>query len=131
MMAKPLQFRKRIPVFVLAPAYVAVTVVLIGVWFGVTLTPLQGFYFGPYSISLMGGSSRREVPVRWVYKTAPGRQPVLAHDADVTSAARSQNHPIPLNLSPEAKAEGWTDLVLTTRPYAVEDFEAILQHQFF
>jgi hypothetical protein len=132
-MAGPLQFRRRFPFLLLILFFVfsgALTIPL-GVWFALTLTPLQKQYFGPYAITAMPGGTHRSVPFRWVYKTAPKRQPELAHDADVVSATKPGNPALPLNLSPDALAEGWTGLVLTTRADRVADSGPILQEQFF
>ena len=79
----------------------------------------------------MPGEASQNVPLRWVYKTAPKRQPELAHDADVASATNSGNPALPLKLSPDALAEGWTGLVLTTRSGRVAGFAPVLQEQFF
>ena len=132
-MAAPLQFRRRFPflLLILFFAFSGALAVPLGVWFAVTLTPLQKQYFGPYAITAMPGGTTRSVPLKWVYKTAPKRQPELAHDADVVSATKPGNPALPLKLSPDALAEGWTGLVLTTRADRVADFGAVLQEQFF
>ena len=132
-MAGPLQFRRRFPFLLLILFFVfsGALAIPFGVWFALTLTPLQKQYFGPYAITAMPGGTARSVPFRWVYKTAPKRQPELAHDADVVSATKPSNPALPLQLSPDALAEGWTGLVLTTRADRVADFGPVLQEQFF
>jgi hypothetical protein len=79
----------------------------------------------------MSGGTARNVPFRWAYKTAPKRQPEFAHDADVVSATKPGNPALPLKLSPDALAEDWTGLVLTTRADRVANFGPVLQEQFF
>ena len=132
-MAGPLQFRRRFSflLLILFFAFSGALAIPLGVWFALTLTPLQKQYFGPYAITAMPGGTARNVPFRWVYKTAPKRQPELAHDADVVSATKPGNPALPLQLSPDALAEGWTGLVLTTRADSVADFGPVLQEQFF
>ena len=132
-MAGPLQFRRRFPFLLLILFFIfsGALAIPLGVWFALTLTPLQKQYFGPYAITAMPGGTTRSVPLKWVYKTAPKRQPELAHDADVVSATKPGNPALPLKLSPDALAEGWTDLVLTTRADRVADFGPVLQEQFF
>jgi hypothetical protein len=132
-MAGPLQFRRRFPFLLLILFFVfsGALALPLGVWFALTLTPLQKQYFGPYAITTMPGGTAQNVPLRWVYKTAPKRQPELAHDADVVSATKPGNPALPLQLSPDALAEGWSGLVLTTRADRVADFGPVLQEQFF
>jgi hypothetical protein len=132
-MAPPLQFRRRFPFLLLILFFVfsGALAISFGVWFALTLTPLQKQYFGPYAIAAMPGEAAQSVPLRWVYKTAPKRQPELAHDADVVSATNPANRALPLKLSSDALAEGWTGLVLTQRSGRVADFGAVLQEQFF
>jgi hypothetical protein len=47
------------------------------------------------------------------------------------SATNPGNRALPLKLSLDALAEGWTGLVLTTRSGNVADFGSVLQEQFF
>jgi hypothetical protein len=103
-MAGPLQFRRRFPFLLLILFFVfsGALALPLGVWFALTLTPLQKQYFGPYAITTMPGGTAQNVPLRWVYKTAPKRQPELAHDADVVSATKPGNPALPLKLSPNA-----------------------------
>jgi hypothetical protein len=85
-MAAPLQFRRRFSFLILILFFVfsGALAVPLGAWFTLTLTPLQKQYFGPYAIAAMPGEAAQSVPLRWVYKTAPKRQPELAHDADAS-----------------------------------------------
>ena len=76
-MAGPLQFRRRFPflLLILFVAFSGALAVPLGVWFALTLTPLQKEYFGPYAITAMPGGAARSVPLKWVYNTASKRQP--------------------------------------------------------
>ncbi len=78
-------------------------------WSWFLLTPLQKQYFPAYTAMAVQGS--RPLPVWWIWKTAPKHKPELAGDEDVVSAPAADRGVLPLALSPEAQAKGWTGLV--------------------
>jgi hypothetical protein len=104
------------------------------VWFSVFLTPLQKQYFGAYVTAPMARTMVRRaanVPVWWVSKTARKRKPELALDADVVAAPASGNQALPLDLSPEARAAGWTGLTSSRQLNSADVIEKVLREGFF
>ncbi len=130
-MPRPLQFRSQFPwsILLLLFACLGAIAVSFGIWFEVSLTPLQKQYLGAYVTSAMENGTARDVPVAYVLKTAPERKPQLAHDADVVPWT---DPVLPMQLSPAGRAEGWTGVALDTphlcSPEALEPF---LREQFF
>ncbi len=81
------------------------------VWNRTLLTPVERYYFGTYwRCSWFESGPTRLTKVRWLYKTAPRKKQELALDSDVLSAP-SDEHEIPVQLSPAARDAGWTGLV--------------------
>jgi hypothetical protein len=130
-MPQPLRFRRRRPgiltgLIILHVGFAA----SFALWFSLALSPLQKQYFPTYLAIGMTGRSVKTFPVWWVWKTGPKRKSLLALDADVISAKVASPKELPLALSPEAQAEGWTGLVRTKRIDRIEDQEAGLQDFF-
>jgi hypothetical protein len=130
-MPQPLRFRRRWPgilagLFILHVGFAA----SFALWFSLALSPLQKQYFPTYLAIGMSGKSVKTVPVWWIWKTGPKRKPLFALDADVVSAKAASPKELPLALSPEAQAAGWTGLVRTRRIDPIEDQEAGLQEFF-
>lgn len=80
-------------------------------WFWFALSPLQKQYFPTYFTATVTGSVGLSEPVWWIWKTAPKRKPMLAHEPDVVPATHPGHPVLSLALSPAAKAGGWTGLV--------------------
>jgi hypothetical protein len=132
---RPLSFRKRrtllpmllLLIFVL-PFGFAVPFAL---WSSFILSPLQKQYFPTYMAMAMTGKTAGTPSVWWIWKTGPKRKPELAGEADVVSAPAADRKSLPLALSPEAQAEGWTGLLRAQQAGNVSGQEAILQNEFF
>lgn len=133
-MTRPLEFRRRFPGLPILLVLVSPVLFagLFGGWFALSLTPLQAQYFGSYmGSSLMGGGSRK-TSVTYILKTAPLHKPEIAHDADVVSLRSAPRRQLPLGLSAEAQAAGWTALVRDrAHSYSSEELATTLQEQFF
>jgi hypothetical protein len=99
-------------------------------WFLLALSPLQRQYFPTYLAIGMTGKSVQTAPVWWIWKTGPKRKPLLALDADVVSSKATSPKELPLALSPEAQAAGWTGLVRMKRFDRTEDQEEGLRDFF-
>jgi hypothetical protein len=81
------------------------------VWNRTLLTPVERYYLGAYwRCSWFESGPTRLTKIRWLYKTAPRKKNELALDSDVLSAP-SDEHEIPVQLSPAARNAGWTGLV--------------------
>jgi len=132
-MPRPLQFRRRFSVLIPFLVFVLSGAIALpfALWFSFALTPLQKQYFPAYVAAAMTGSTARSVPVWWVWKTAPKRKPELAQNADVISATNTGHPKLPLKLSPDAQAEGWTGLMQAKRMGRPEEDGPILQDEFF
>ncbi|MDQ2839439.1 MAG: type IV secretion system DNA-binding domain-containing protein [Acidobacteriota bacterium] len=131
-MPGPLQFRSRFMVLPLLVFVFSGAIALpFALWFSFALTPLQRQYFPAYVAAAMTGSTAKSVPVWWIWKTAPKRKPELAQNADVISVMNTGHRKLPLKLSPEAQAEGWTGLMQAKRMGRPEDDGPILQDEFF
>ncbi len=112
---------------VLAASFVA--------WSTFALSPLQRQYFGTYSLvetaGGMPGGLNRTAWVWWIQKTGPKRKPELAHNTDVVSATKPSGLQLPLTLSPEAQADGWTGLVSVKQKKRISEFGPVLQAQIY
>lgn len=134
-MPRPLSFRKRrtllpmllLLIFVL-PFGFAVPFVL---WFSLALSPLQKQYFPTYMAMAMTGETGRTPPVGWIWKTKPKHKPELAEESDVVSAPAIGRKGLPLAVSPEARAKGWTGLVRAQQMGSPRGEREILQDDFF
>jgi len=131
---RPLQFRRSflwlmVSFALLLPIAVAVPY---AVWFSFILTPLQKEYLGTYmSCSMLSGTAK-DVSSRSVLLNGPRRKPELAHDADVIEISPAPDPTLPMALSPEARAAGWTSLKWDDRHlYRSADLAPFLQAQFF
>ncbi len=112
-------------------------------WFMLTLNPLQKQYIAPYMAAAMSGELERAAahsqgagrdrsfPVTWVYKTAPGRSPELAREPDVVRAETPGRPELPLELSSEARAEGWAGLEIVKAAERPALYAAAVQRDFF
>ena len=77
-------------------------------WLAWRLTPLQNFYLGTYTASSLGKENPQSTTtIRWALKTGPGRKPQPVTEADVVPAATGKRRELPVQLSPEAIADGW------------------------
>ncbi len=133
-MPRPLQFRRSfiwviLTLALLLPVAIAVPY---AIWFSYLLTPLQKQYLGTYLSCSMLDEPTRTVSYRSVLLTAPKRQPVLAHDADVIELSPAPEPVLPMALSSEARAAGWKVLQWDDRHlYRPGDLAPYLQAQFF
>ncbi|SNT44490.1 Type IV secretory pathway, VirD4 component, TraG/TraD family ATPase [Granulicella rosea] len=129
-MPRPLQFRRRwTGVFVTLLLLCGSFAASFTLWFSLTLSPLQKQYFPTYLAIGLSEGTARIVPVWWIWKTAPGRSPQLAADADVV--AFTGRREVPLALSPMAQSQGWTGLLRARQRDSSQDEGAVLQAQFF
>jgi hypothetical protein len=131
-MSRPLHFRRRWTV-VLAGLFVLFGgfAVSFSLWFWLVLSPLQKQYFPTYMAMEMTGGSVGTSPVWWIWKTGPKHKPELANDADVVSAKVADPTELPLALSPEARAAGWTGLMRAKQIDRAGGEAASLQDGFF
>ena len=132
-MPRPLNFRRR---WTLVPLLFLVLAVGFAVpfalWFSLALSPLQKQYFPTYMAIAMTGETARTFPVWWIWKTGPKRKPELAEDSDVVaSAPAADRKSLPLALSPEAQAKGWTGLFRAKQMDSSRGENVILQDEFF
>ncbi len=129
-----LQFRRRsilLPLllfFVLLPVGFALPFFL---YVSFELSPLQKQYFPAYMAMAMTGRTGKTFPVSWVLKTGPKKKPELATDEEVVAAPAVGRGTLPLALSPEAQAHGWTGLIQAKRTDALRNQETILQDDYF
>ena len=116
---------------------VAILAVLLGLpvlpmaaWFAWQMPPLQKWYLMAY----LDSTERAKQPgattdVRWVFKTAPGRQHILTIDRDVIS---SSDRKLPIQLSQSAIDDGWRGVEMSS-PQLVNstELEQFLQEDFY
>ncbi len=132
-MLRPLMFRRRrwtaifVGLFIVHAGFAA----SFALWFSLALSPLQKQYLPTYMAIGMTGGRAKTFPVWWIWKTGPKRKPLLALHADVVSAKIASPTDLPLSLSPEAQAAGWTGLVRTKQVGRPEDEASVLQDGFF
>lgn len=103
-------------------------------WHRFVLTPLQRLYFTAFAWNeTQGGPGGTKLSgiVKTAYKPAPRRRPEIAHDGDVVSAADTGNPALPMKLSPEAHAQGWTELTLLSQYFGPDQYRPFLEEQFF
>ncbi|MGH9607460.1 MAG: type IV secretion system DNA-binding domain-containing protein [Terracidiphilus sp.] len=80
-------------------------------WFTVAMPPLQRYYLLAYVESAEAGkTSGSTTPVRWLYKTASGREHALVMNPDVVSASGGK---LPVRLSSSAANDGWTKIEMS------------------
>src|ERR1700733_6816798 len=112
---RPMQFPRRFPwliALVLLP-FSGVLFLPLGLWYWLAYPPVQHYYLGAYFESaFVDDHSTVAVPMQWLYKTAPGKKRELAMVADVVSDSADNDFHLPMKLSPRARDEGWTGLVL-------------------
>ncbi len=75
-----------------------------------TLPPVERAYLPSYALSTFGETSPHGMtPIRWIMKTGPKRQPVTLLPGDAVTDIHAKNQ---IALSPAAKAEGWTGILI-------------------
>lgn len=133
-MTRPLQFPRpgtALPLLLLA-ALAAGFALSFWFWFSFGLTLLQQQYLPSYAALTMAGKlTTRPMPTEWIWKAGPHRAPALAWDADVVEAAAAGGQGLPLALSPEARAEGWTGLRRVRASMRPGEAEAELREGFY
>ena len=132
---RPMQFPRRFPwliALVLLP-FSGVLFLPLGLWYWLAYPPVQHYYLGAYfEGAFVGDHSTVAVPVQWLYKTAPGKKRELAMVADVVSDSAGNDLHLPMKLSPRARDEGWTGLVLGPREaITAAKLKPYLQETFF
>jgi hypothetical protein len=129
---RPLRFQRRwslLPMlFLVLPLGLAASYL---VWFSFVLTPLQQQYLASYMAVSGAAKSSRPLPVWWIVKTAPKQKSHFAEDADVVSRKNVGRGKLPLTLSPEARAGGWTGLLRVKNMEKPQAAEAMLREQFY
>ena len=133
-MPRPFGFRRRSPILLLLGLFLLLPVVFalpFSLWFSLALSPLQKQYFPAYMATAMTGRTAKTFPVAWVWKIGPKKKSELAEEGDVVSAPAVGRGTLPLALSPEARANGWTGLLQAKRTDALRSQETILQDDFF
>ena len=132
-MPRPLRFRSGLGKILGSVFFFSLGFVLAyTLWFSFVLSPLQKLYLPSYlALPMTTRSASATFPVWWIWKTAPKRKPELAEDADVVSVKASRPKDLPLALSPEAQAGGWTGLVRIKQMGRAQDEAATLQDGFF
>jgi len=130
--ARPLTFRGRWPGFLILLFLLPVGFALpFTLWFSFILSPLQKQYFPTYMAMAMTQGTARTFPVWWIWKTGPKHRPELADDTDVVSAPVADRKSLPLAVSPEARAKGWTGLLRAKQMGSPQDEKESLQDGFF
>jgi Type IV secretion-system coupling protein DNA-binding domain len=136
---RAMQFPRRFPwliALVLLP-FSGVLFLPLALWYWLSYPPVQHYYLEPYFESAFVGTfegdhSTVAVPVHWLYKTAPGKKRELAMVADVVSDSAGNDLHLPMKLSPIARGEGWTGLVLgPSEAIAAARLKPYLQETFF
>jgi len=136
---RPMQFPRTFSwliALVLLP-FLGVLFLPLGFSYLLTYPPVQHYYLGTYFESAFVGAfggdhSSVAVPVQWLYKTAPGKKRELAMVADVVSDSAGNDVHLPMKLSPRARGEGWTGLVLGPRDViTAAKLKPYLQETFF
>ena len=131
-MPRPLRFRSGLGTILGSVVFFALGFVLsYTLWFSFVLSPLQKLYLPSYMALPMTTWTTQSFPVWWIWKTGPKRKPELASDADVVSVKAARPRELPLALSPEAQADGWTGLVRIKQIGRGQDEAATLQDGFF
>lgn len=131
-MPRPLRFRSGLGTILGSAFFFALGFVLAyTLWFSFVLSPLQKLYLPSYMALPMTTRTTQSFPVWWIWKTGPKRKPELATDADVVSVKAARPRELPLALSPEAQADGWTGLVRIKQMGRSQDEAATLQDGFF
>ncbi len=133
-MAGPLRFRRRSPILLILVVFLLLPVgfaLPFSAWFSLALSPIQKQYFPAYMAMEMTGGTAKTFPVSWVLKTGPKRKPELATDEEVVAAPAVGRGTLPLALSPEARASGWTGLTQAKRTDALRSEETILRDDYF
>jgi hypothetical protein len=120
-MSRPMQFPKRFPWLIVAIVMLTGLPVLpVAAWLWLVTPPLQNYYLISYLDSTERGSQPdATTKVEWLLKTAPGRKPEVALNADVVSASIGNGDVLPVKLSPHAVADGWREVV-KGKPQQVE-----------
>lgn len=108
-----MQFPKRFPWLIVAIVMLTGLPILpVAAWFWLVTLPLQNYYLIAYLDSTERGSRPdATTKVEWLLKTAPGRKPEVALDADIVSATVGKGTPLPVKPSPTAIADGWRGVV--------------------
>ena len=131
-MPRPLRFRSGLGTILGSAFFFSLGFVLAyTLWFSFVLSPLQQLYLPSYMALPITARTTQSFPVWWIWKTAPKRKPELAIDADVVSLKAARPRELPLALSPEAQANGWTGLVRIKQMGRAQDEAATLQDVFF
>jgi hypothetical protein len=129
---RPLTFRRRWPGFLILIFLLTFGFALpFTLWFSFLLSPLQKQYFPTYMAMAMTQGTARNIPVWWIWKTGPKHKPELADDADVVAAPPANRKSLPLTVSPEARAKGWTGLLRAEQMGSSQDEKTTLQNEFF
>ena len=102
-----------------------------GLLFSLALSPLQQLYLSSYMALPVSGHTTKMFPVWWIRKTGPMRAPELATEADVVPARAARLGALPLALSPEAHAAGWTGLVRVKQMGRAREEAATLRDEFY
>jgi len=130
--ARPLTFRRRWPGFLILLFLLPVGFALpFTLWFSFVLSPLQKQYFPTYMAMAMTQGTARTFPVWWIWKTGPKHKSELADDTDVVSAPAADRKSLPLAVSPQARAKGWTELLRAKQMGSPQDEKESLQDEFF
>src|SRR5580704_96384 len=132
---RSMKFPRRVPwliALILLPFW-GVLFLPLGLCYWLAYPPVQHYYLGAYFESaFVGDHSTVAVPVQWLYKTAPGKKRELAMVADVMSDSADNDLHLPMKLSPRARDEGWTGLVLGPREaITAAKLKSYLQETFF
>jgi hypothetical protein len=114
--------------------YTALAVLCVGgmfmLWSARVWTPAQRHYLWPYLwCSRPSAAPSSQVVIRWLYKTAPGKNPEIALEDEVVSRAANQHS---LLLSATAREAGWMALELGPKEqYSADALRPFLKDQFF
>jgi hypothetical protein len=117
--------------------YAALTIFCVGctflLWSAHVWTPVQRHYLWTYLwCSRPGVAPSSQVTVRWIWKTAPDKNPELAAPNDAISSARNGHSKLAMAISPAARRAEWTGLLLGPKDrFPAIALKSFIQEQFF
>lgn len=130
-MAGRLGFRSKWPLWPILFLLPIGLVASYAAWFTVALSPLQQLYLAPYMDVSFKANSTRPFPIPRVWMTGPKRAPQLAEERDVVPIEDAGKGNLPLGLSADAHARGWTGLVRMKQNLSPKAAAATFKEQFF
>ena len=116
-----MRFPKRFPwLLVVIVALTGLPILPVAAWFWLVTPPLQSYYLITYHDSTERGSQPdATTKVEWLLKTAPGRKPEVALDADVVAVTITEGSSCPSNCHPPSLRTAGTALSRASRSKSI------------